>query len=538
MSKHSDPWSARQQRHLAAISEYSTDIRHVSGKNNVVADALSRTPAPTLNSVRDGIDFRELAQEQSNDITLDRYRNSETGLKLEKIALQHNGPEIICDVSTGRARPLVPESFQRKIFDTLHGLAHPGIRTTRRLISEKFVWYGLSKKVGEWTKECLACQRSKIHKHTVAPLQNFEPPPSRFEHVNVDLVGPLPSSRGFTHLLTIVDRFTRWPEAIPLSSTDSLTVARGFLSNWIARFGLPGTITSDRGSQFTSQLWRDINHLLGIQVNLSTSYHPQANGLVERFHRRLKEALKARGAGPNWTDELPWVLLGIRSAPKEDLNTSSAELVYGTTIRVPGEFFSNHRSVNAPLELKILRDKLGSLKPIPMSHHSQLNPSIHKDLMTSKFVFVRHDGHRKPLQPPYDGPYEVLHHGEKFFKLQIGNRQENVSIDRLKEAHLDIDNPAAPAQPPRRGRPPTKISEPPTSSPRSSSSLKSNSADTSTASNTQPNHRPPSQPNGILKKTTSTNQRSHRTRKKPLRFLNKVFKVTGGEPCGDKERLR
>ena len=86
---------------------------------------------------------------------------------------------------------------------------------------------------------------------------------------------------------------------------------KGFLRHWIAHFGVPGDLKSDSGLQFTSELWSELNRLLGISASNTTTYHPQANGLVERMHRELKTSLKARLAGPKWMDELPMVLLGI-----------------------------------------------------------------------------------------------------------------------------------------------------------------------------------------------------------------------------------
>ena len=136
-------------------------------------------------------------------------------------------------------------------------------------------------------------------------------------------------------------RFTRWPEAIPLNNTTTLTCAHALVTNWIARFGVPLDMSSDRGSQFTSQLWNSISPLLGTKLHHTMAYHLQSNGLVERFHHHLKYALRACLTGPNWIEELPWVLLGIRTAPKEDLGCSSAELVYGATLSVPGDFISN-----------------------------------------------------------------------------------------------------------------------------------------------------------------------------------------------------
>ncbi len=105
-----------------------------------------------------------------------------------------------------------------------------------------------------------------------------------------------------------------------------------------SQFGTPTTITTDRGSQFESRLWSDLMEVLGTKRFRTTAYHPQANGLVERFHRQLKGALKCHKPQDQWTEALPWALLGIRSAVKEDSKCTTAEMVYGSSLRVPGEF--------------------------------------------------------------------------------------------------------------------------------------------------------------------------------------------------------
>lgn len=129
-----------------------------------------------------------------------------------------------------------------------------------------------------------------------------------------------------------------------MADATAASCARALISHHIAQFGVPEDITSDRGPQFTSNLWTALWTLLGAQLHRTTAYHPQANGIVERLHRQLKAALKARLVGPAWMDELPLVLLGLRSAPKEDLGCAPSELVYGTTIRLPGEFFETSNS--------------------------------------------------------------------------------------------------------------------------------------------------------------------------------------------------
>lgn len=450
-AKVSDPWSARQQRHLAAISEYSTDIQHVAGKDNIVAGTLSRCNAiAAINHPVAGVDFSAMAEAQLLDEETPLCRTAISGLKLQDIPFGPASATLLCDISTGQPRPLVPQSCRRVVFEAIHNLAHPSVRATQKLLAQKFVWHGMRKQVGIWAHQCVACQASKIHQHTKAPLYTFEVPQRRFDHINIDLVGPLPPSKGYTYLLTIVDRFTRWPEAIPMTHTDSESCAWALISNWIARFGLPSGITSYHGPQFTSVVWAEVIRLLGISHHLTTAYHPQVNGLVERFHRHLKSVLRARLAGPNWADVLPWVLLGIRTTPKEDLKASSAELVYGAPLTVPGDFVAlTYLLLEPSIALTQIREQVRNLKPIPTSQHGHPRAVVPRSLAQSQFVFLRRDPHRSPLQRPYEGPFRVLLHGEKTFTLDIGGRSEVITIDRLKPAHLDIDRPIPLAQPPR-----------------------------------------------------------------------------------------
>lgn len=451
MSKVSEPWSARQQRHLAAISEFTTDIRHVAGKSNSVADCLSRVlVCPVLL----GTDFLAMAAEQPGDSDILSLCSEGSGLRLEDVALQEGGGTLLCDVSTGRPRPVVPAGWRRRVFDSVHSLSHPGVRASVKLVGSRFVWPGLRKDVKGWAASCIACQRAKVHRHTKAPLEPFPIPARRFDHVHVDLVGPLPPSKGFTHLLTMVDRTTRWPEVVPLSSTASTEVVGAFLTAWVSRFGVPSDVTSDRGPQFVSELWSGVARSLGVQVHRTTAYHPQANGLCERFHRSLKAALRAALSDVGWVDRLPWVLLGLRTAPKEDLDASSAELVLGQPLRIPGEFLLE----SAAPSFHSTADPFssgGSLAPGPM-HHCFPRSFVPSALRSARFVFLRRDAHRSPLQPPYDGPFRVLERDDKGFVLDMGGRRELVSVDRLKPAYVVAGEAVLPGQVPRRGRPPSR----------------------------------------------------------------------------------
>ena len=132
-----------------------------------------------------------------------------------------------------------------------------------------------------------------------------------------NILGPLPPSNGYTYLFTIINHSIRWPEAIPLKDATTASCAQTLVSHWIAHFGAPLDMTSDRGPPFTSQIWTAVAGLLDTQLHCTMAYHSLSNGLVERFHRHLKSALRVRFSGPNWIKELPLVLLGIRTLQKK-----------------------------------------------------------------------------------------------------------------------------------------------------------------------------------------------------------------------------
>jgi hypothetical protein len=218
---------------------------------------------------------------------------------------------------------------------------------------------------------------------------------------------------------------------------------------------VPGTVTTDRGTQFTSALWSSTCTSLGIKHVLTTAYHPQSNGMVERVHRQLKDALRARGAGPAWHSHLPWVLLGLRAAPKEDSAVSSAELVTGTPLVLPGQLLH----VPDPPRVDVPPPPTR-----PLSYAAAANsPPAH--LAKAEHVYVRVGGQQKPLAAPYAGPYLVVSKGAKTFTIQVGQRQEIVSVDRLKP-HTGL-GPVSPAEAASRGRPP-KMSAAPSIQPASS----------------------------------------------------------------------
>ena len=398
--------------HLDFISQFTTNVRHIRGSDNPVADALSRIEANAVhsdNSVPTIIDFSDIAATHQRDTELLQLQSSSTSLKLQPVSLPTSNSTLVCDMSTGAPRPYVPSELHYTVFDAFHSLSHPSIRATQHLITARYVWPNINSDIRKWAQSCLKCQQCKVQRHTMTPYDTFSTPDVRFDNIHIDIVGPLPPSSGFTYILTCIDRFTRWPEAIPIRDITAETVAQAFLSGWIARFGVPSTITTDHGKQFESLLWQQLMQLLGSICIRKTSYHPIANGLIERFYRQLKASLKCSHNTVKWTDSLPLVLLGIRIALKDDLQCTTAELVYGTTLHLPGEFFTNtSNSCDDPASyVTRLKANMSQVKPPPVHTQLQNNTHVSNYLSDCTHVFVRNDKVKKPLQPPYNGPFKV-----------------------------------------------------------------------------------------------------------------------------------
>ena len=176
---------------------------------------------------------------------------------------------------------------------------------------------------------------------------------------------------------------------------------------------------------------------MGVQMHRTTPYHPQSNGMIERWHRRLKDALRARLEGRDgWVEHLPWIMLGLRAAPCLDTLVSPCEMVMGAPVALPSVMMPED-SGRPPSQLATAIRKVLPGEPLPLAHHNVDRSWVPPALRTASHVFVK-DTSATTLQPRYNGPFKVLARGQTSFLVQRGAGRDAINISNLKPAVMSI----------------------------------------------------------------------------------------------------
>jgi len=424
--------SDRQQRQITFILEYVTDVVHIAGRDNVVADTLSRTNVIGNVAVCDTVDLISIAKAQV-DCVFDF-----SSLKPFEI----DSYKLYCEMSSPNPRPFVPDSLRIPVFESLHNLSHPGWKASCRLVGSRYYWPSLKADIKKWSQECLGCQSSKVHRHVKKPLSDLPCPTQRFTRVHIDIVGPLESESLLNHryLITMVDAHTRWCEVVPVSEITAEAVCRALMYHWVARFGPPLYLVSDRGTQFTSELLINLNRLLGIHQIRTSAYNPKANGTIERLHRTLKAALRAHQG--NWIEKLPFVLLGLRTAPDEDGNSPFTRLT-GEQPLVP------HVLIQSGTDADVL-EKLKRIEfPYKPTKTREVKEYFPKELRTCDYIWLRLDRVKRPMEAPYQGPFKVMKRTKDNFTIEVKGKAMTVAIERVKPAIFPTANTATTCSAPK-----------------------------------------------------------------------------------------
>ena len=169
---------------------------------------------------------------------------------------------------------------------------HLGITKTKDHILQCYYWPEAFQDITEYCKTCEVCQRSQGRRPARAAMLSMPLIQKPFTRIAMDLIDPLPKmKRGNQFILTICDYATRYPEAIPLSSTEAPKIAKELIL-FFSRVGIPEEILTDQGANFMSTMLNEVYHTLQITRIQTTPYHPQTDGLVERFNGTLKSMLR------------------------------------------------------------------------------------------------------------------------------------------------------------------------------------------------------------------------------------------------------
>lgn len=342
--EHCDAVETRSQKHCDTVETRSQMQVNKSDENEGETQKIT-----VANLMRNNVlGTREsLIADQMKDTTLAKVRSFAVSEEPENNPVYFTyKSEILYRVFKSKVgnriyQIVLPENLRNTVLDMAHNIplaGHLGNKKTRERILQNFFWPGIFIDVARYCRSCPECQRSTSKtKVPKVPLVSIPPMDEPFRRVAIDIVGPLPmTEQKNRYILVVCDYATRFPEAVPLKVQTAESVADALIQIF-TRVGLPQEILSDQGSNFMSKMMVELCKLLQIKKLASSPYHPETNGLTERFNGTLKGMLKcyAQQEPQKWDKQLPFLLFAYREVPQETTGFSPFELLYGRHVRGP-----------------------------------------------------------------------------------------------------------------------------------------------------------------------------------------------------------
>lgn len=432
--------NSKLSRWAMQISEYQAPILYHQGKLNVRADMLSRIasvtplpdPEPTLDLPTvwetdhiDPLELVRLQHEQFPDYFIEASQGTdETRYIVEKgllytMAEPHRNAGIY-------PRLILPQQFRQQVVDRCHAeIAHARAEKTLMRVQENYVWPGMRRAVREYITACVHCNTLVPH-HPAYPRGKIPTPPRPFHTWGMDLVGPFcRDQRGRQYLLTCVDHLTGWAEAIPIASKKSATVWDAFVVNIVARYGIPSVLITDNGGEFTERAFKEWLQDHGIHQHFTSPYHPQSNGMTERFNGTIQKLLLKLTGGDEkkWSRYLGEALYAYRiTAGKTGISPYQA--VYGQRPRLPRATTGDQDEGDRLQAIRTATDILHHHRMTTREAYQSKEPARSKRLPPGTFVSVRVLNPRKG-QPRWQPGYRILS------SYDGGLRVENLTTKRV-----------------------------------------------------------------------------------------------------------
>ncbi len=470
--------SGKLARWGLALQELDLDIRYRPGKSNTNADALSRAPIQssdaiiaTVASNMSGTEGQEtLGNQQRSDEKLRfliEYLTDQSLPDDEKVAreivLSSSQYALIDGVlyysdKSDRLRLVPPSNRRRSLFDEAHQGHFGGHLRDGKVhgqLARHYWWPRMRTDIVNWCRSCLTCARRRIGKPEKPPLIPI-PVTGPFDRVGVDVIQFAKSQNGNKYAVVFVDYLTKWPEVFATSDQSALTIAKLLVEHIISRHGVPRELLSDRGPAFLSRLLKEVCTLMGIKKSNTTAYHPQTDGLVERFNRTLTDMLAktVERDGKNWDIRLPYVLFAYRSSPQESTGESPFYLLYGRDPQLPAdESMMTQSSVRMPIDVDNYKEEVCrnmqeawevAKKKIRTAQKKQKmcydrrarDPTFRPGDRAFLYTPSAKSGPAYKFALPYKGPYRVTNISDNVACLQLisnpGSDLVRVSISRLR----------------------------------------------------------------------------------------------------------
>ncbi len=331
--------------------------------------------------------------------------------------------------SLGIKRQLVlPGIYRFSVMNNAHHhrmSGHLGVHKTRERILEQFYWPNIFKDVRDFVASCQVCQKLQNMPGRNAPMKAVPILSETFTKVAMDIVGPLePSSKGKKFIVTLIDVASRFPMAWAYDRVEAKDVV-DCIVEWTSLFGIPRDVLTDQGSVFNGYLFNAVAERLDIRHLRTAPFHPQTNGICERFNGVIKGMLKSvcNDDWSKWCQNLPLVLLAYRTAVHDSTGFSPARLVYGKRLRTMQDILKTkllgvqpYQITSTTAYVQDLEQTLANLQA--SSHQSMISAQSKTEQQYNKtvrpvkiavgdYVYVRFPLKRR-YRNEWEGPYRVL----------------------------------------------------------------------------------------------------------------------------------